>query len=272
MESDAALLVVLQEADESGGIFSWPRGKAKNIDRQGCAMEAKVSFVEHWSAQERSVVHVSWWGVPEGFGECHLPVCGEVDQVGQGMLDQLDCGDPEGWIGRGKFTGRWRGLALRCRGSLNLLKKTTQGVAKSWVRLFKCAASASFWTWGKMRRMQERAGWSLGAVLFNWRIAAVPRAIARQAMVGGQKRQARRIQTCVDFGKVRFDCPRDQSLKREDPQQPVQIRNLFGQHVQIQNQGKPGKFVVTLDSGTVAGGGHRPAMAHVVEIWNAGKT
>ena len=77
--SDAALLVILQEADEISGIVSQSGGKAKNANGQGRVVEAKVSFVEHWSAQEGSEVHAGWWGVPKRFAECCLPGRGKVN-------------------------------------------------------------------------------------------------------------------------------------------------------------------------------------------------
>ena len=75
----------MQEADQIGGIVGQSGGKAKNTGGQGCAMKAKVSFIEHWSTQEGSEVRADWWGVPERFAECHLPGLGEVNQVVQGM-------------------------------------------------------------------------------------------------------------------------------------------------------------------------------------------
>ena len=122
-----ALLVILQVADEISGVVGCSRCKAKNAVGQRCTVEAKVSFIEHWSTQKGLEVCADWWGAPERFAEHHLLGCGKVDQVVQAMSGQKDRRGPgsrhhgagidggpgcRNWIGQVKWRSCWWGRVV----------------------------------------------------------------------------------------------------------------------------------------------------------------
>ena len=133
---------------------------------------------------------------------------------------------------RCRWTGCRRDWVLLHHRSLDVLVSPDQGLQKtpqlateSWVRLFQCVKQGRagidcprhcicvFLDNGQATKKAAKGLMECGGSLFHtWRIAAGLRTIVRQAMVEGCKRQARRVWTVVDFGKMRLKRPGDRTV------------------------------------------------------------